>query len=268
LWLCCLEREPYWLFYSALAPYFYQLYQQKSRLLLHLALWFSFVGLAISIIYGSAYYRSPLDHWSIYITLAMGCAFYAIGYWWFGLQHSKFWSNAPTSLGILLIGFVSLVFTWYGRTLPYELWPAEAPMRFNEYAILGFFVVCIIITTIFILRFARNFTLSNWVALASFVFVIMGIIGFQVFVEDIYIIASNLYILVGSVVLMFQGLNRNQLLLLNGGLLWFSLLVLFRFFDSDIPFVVKGVIFIVIGSAFIATNVWFKKKHHVKEELA
>lgn len=261
LWLCCLEREPYWLFYIVLIPHFYHLYQQKSPLLLHWCLWVALISLTISIIYGSSYYASPLDNWAIYITLAMGCAFYATGYWLFGLEHDSFWSNAPSSLGILLIGIVSLMFTWYGRTLPYDLWQVENAMSFNEYAIIGFFIASLILTSIFIARHYQEFSASNWVALTSLVFVFFGLIGyFFRFNESVFVISSNLYILIGSVLLMLQGVNRGQLMLLNGGLIWFSLLVIFRFFDSDIPFMYKGVIFIIIGSAFIATNVWFKKK--------
>jgi len=269
LWLCCLEREPYWLFYIALTPYLYKLYQQQSRLLLHWSLWFALIGLTISVVYGSSYYTSPLDHWSIYIALTLGCAYYALGLWWFGFENKKFWTSAPASMGILIIGFISLMFTWYGRTLPSDFWQIESPMRFNEYAILTLFTLSILFTALFMTRNRKLLSVSNWVALSSFAFVLLGITGFFIHQnQHVFVIASNLYILIGSVLLMFQGINRNRLMLLNGGLIWFSLLVLFRFFDSDIPFVFKGVIFIVIGSAFIGTNVWFKKKQHAKESQA
>ena len=161
------------------------------------------------------------------------------------------------------------MFTWYGRTLPSDFWQIESPMRFNEYAILTLFTISILFTALFMTRNRKLLSVSNWVALSSFAFVLLGITGFFIHQnQHVFVIASNLYILIGSVLLMFQGINRNRLMLLNGGLIWFSLLVLFRFFDSDIPFVFKGVIFIVIGSAFIGTNVWFKKKQHAKESQA
>ncbi|WP_223671172.1 DUF2157 domain-containing protein [Kangiella shandongensis] len=266
LWLCALEREPYWLFYAVLAPHLYQLYREQSRILLPWSLWFTCIGLLISIVYGSAYYASPLDHWSIYITLALGCTFYALGYWCLGFNCQKFWVNAPVSLGVILIGFVSLMFTWYGRTLPSDLWQVESPMTFNEYMILGFFVLCILTVILFVVRHASQLSAPNWIALSSFVFVILGIIGFYFNTgEHIFVVLSNLYILIGSVLLMFQGIQKTRLMLLNGGLVWFSFLVLFRYFDSDIPFVAKGIIFIAVGAAFIATNIWFQKKQLAKE---
>lgn len=265
LWLCGLEREPYWLFYAVLTPYFYLLYRERSRILLPWTLWFSCLGLLFSIVYSSAYYASPLDHWSIYITLALGCAFYAVGYWWLGFDCQKFWVNAPVSIGVIIIGFVSLMFTWYGRILPSELWQVESPMTANEYFILGFFVLCILTVILFIVRHAKRLTAPNWIALASFVFVILGIIGFNLIGEHTFVVLSNLYILIGSVLLMFQGIQKTRLMLLNGGLVWFSFLVLFRYFDSDIPFVAKGIIFIAVGAAFITTNIWFKKKQVAKE---
>ncbi|AOE49452.1 DUF2157 domain-containing protein [Kangiella sediminilitoris] len=267
LWLCFMEREPYWLFYGALVPYLYKLYRSNSRNLLAWACWFAIIGLLSSVVYGSAYYASPLDHWSIYISLALGCALYALGYWTFGFENKKFWGNPPVSLGLMVIGFVSLMFTWYGRTLPVDLWQLERPMTANEYTILGLFVACFIGVILFISRYAKRLSVSHWVALTSFVFVILGIIDFYFDIgEHIFVVLSNLYILVGSVILMYLGIQQTRLMILNGGLIWFSFLVLFRFFDSDIPFMAKGIIFIGVGAAFIVANIWFKKKQQSKIE--
>lgn len=81
-----------------------------------------------------------------------------------------------------------------------------------------------------------------------------------------FVSLANLYVLIASIIIMSQGISRHRLMLLNAGLLWFSILILFRFFDSDIPFVLKGIVFILIGSAFVGVNIWYNKKQKQKEE--
>lgn len=266
VWLCCLEREPYWLLYVTLIPYFYQLHKRQSRFLLPWALWLALIGLSISVVYASSYYQSPLHDRGVYIALALGCAYYCLGYWLFGIEEERFWANPPTSFGILLIGGVGLGLTWLGNSSIYSLWNTDKALQLNDYLILCLVGLSIVGTMVFIVRTYKDFLMSHWVALTSFILALLGVSGLDTLIHDnIMVSFANLYILIGSVLLMFQGINQQRLLLLNGGLIWFSLLVLFRYFDSDIPFVLKGVIFIVIGIAFIVTNVWFRKKQSLAE---
>ncbi len=50
------------------------------------------------------------------------------------------------------------------------------------------------------------------------------------------------------------GIRANDLRLINIGMLMLAVLVLARFFDSDINFIIKGSVFIVIGMGFLVTN--------------
>jgi hypothetical protein len=38
------------------------------------------------------------------------------------------------------------------------------------------------------------------------------------------------------------------------------MLILARFFDSDIGFIVKGLVFILVGVSFLATNGWLVRR--------
>jgi hypothetical protein len=51
------------------------------------------------------------------------------------------------------------------------------------------------------------------------------------------------------------GVRRQQLATVNLGMLVVALLVVVRFFDSDLGFVARGLGFIIVGLGFLAANV-------------
>lgn len=67
--------------------------------------------------------------------------------------------------------------------------------------------------------------------------------------------AFNLFGLVLGVWTIRTGIARDRLYIVNAGMLMVSALILVRFFDSSMSFVVRGVVFILVGAAFLASNV-------------
>lgn len=65
----------------------------------------------------------------------------------------------------------------------------------------------------------------------------------------------NFYVFAAGVALLVMGVRRHQLGTVNGGMLILSALVLCRFFDSDLGFVVRGLVFIALGAGFLIANV-------------
>ena len=59
---------------------------------------------------------------------------------------------------------------------------------------------------------------------------------------------------------IYKGSEQNHLGIVNYGLLIIAALIICRFFDTDISFVLRGVIFLLMGIGFILTNVWIIKK--------
>lgn len=259
LWLCGLEREPYWLYFLVLVPYLYNLYKRQQLVLFQWALWFIVIGTTISIIY-SVSWKSPLEDWMIYITLALCVFYYVLGKWLFGFKDDGFWANPLCSAGVLGILIISLMLTWEDF-YRYSHLDTEINWNFNDYLILSVFGVSILLTLSFLVQKFKSLEIHQWALIGSILLTILGMSGIHLKLPElIYIAIANIYVLVASVVLMSQGIKQHRLMLLNAGLLWFSFLVLFRFFDSDIPFVLKGVVFIIIGSAFLGVNIWYNKK--------
>lgn len=64
----------------------------------------------------------------------------------------------------------------------------------------------------------------------------------------------NIYLFVLSVSRIIVGIRSNNLGVINTGMLMLAILIIARFFDSDISFVIKGLVFIAVGIGFLVTN--------------
>ena len=72
----------------------------------------------------------------------------------------------------------------------------------------------------------------------------------------------NLLILAIGVLTIRKGAKKNHLGMLNYGLLMISILIICRFFDTNIYFIVKGVLFVLLGISFFITNYLIIKKRN------
>lgn len=59
---------------------------------------------------------------------------------------------------------------------------------------------------------------------------------------------------------LLDGINHNHLGLANQGLLFLLLIIATRFLDIDFSFLVRGVVFVLLGLGFLATNLWMVRK--------
>lgn len=67
-------------------------------------------------------------------------------------------------------------------------------------------------------------------------------------------IIFNAYALVAGLSFTLSGIRKNKLGRLNVGLMLIGILLIIRFFDSDLSFIVRGMAFIVIGAGFLTAN--------------
>lgn len=74
-------------------------------------------------------------------------------------------------------------------------------------------------------------------------------------------IATNLLLLAAAIFTINRGNRLNHLGILNYGLLIITALVICRFFDTDISFILRGLMFVAVGAGFfIANNQLLKKR--------
>ncbi|MDR2639214.1 MAG: DUF2157 domain-containing protein [Helicobacteraceae bacterium] len=69
----------------------------------------------------------------------------------------------------------------------------------------------------------------------------------------------SLACLIGGAAFIVGGVKRFDLTLAYQGITWLALLVILRFFDSDLGFIEKGIGFIVVGAAFLASSIFIRR---------
>lgn len=70
----------------------------------------------------------------------------------------------------------------------------------------------------------------------------------------------NIYLFALSIIRIILGARSNRLDVVNTGMLMLAILILARFFDSDINFILKGVVFIAVGLGFLMANIMMLKQ--------
>jgi hypothetical protein len=77
---------------------------------------------------------------------------------------------------------------------------------------------------------------------------------------SITLILTNLLVLILGVMTIKAGVDKYHLGVLNYGLLIVTALITCRFFDTNISFVLRGLLFVIIGAGFFVTNYAMLKK--------
>jgi len=75
----------------------------------------------------------------------------------------------------------------------------------------------------------------------------------------------DVFLLAVGVATVVAGVRDRRLSVVNGGMLVLAALIICRFFDSDLGFVVKGLAFIAVGVGFLVTNLLLVKRTKVTQ---
>jgi hypothetical protein len=75
---------------------------------------------------------------------------------------------------------------------------------------------------------------------------------------------SNGYVFVLALSILVDGFRRDRLFHVNAGMALLGILIVSRFFDSDLGFVVRGVADIVVGAGFLTVNYFFLKQRKAR----
>ncbi len=77
-------------------------------------------------------------------------------------------------------------------------------------------------------------------------------------------VAANILTLIIALCFIVRGARRDDIAVLNVGLVTFLALIVLRFFDTKIDFLTKGVAFLVLGGVFLLVNVRLAKRRKQK----
>jgi len=274
-WACHLRFEDgfaagYWLLAALLLPRLAVglrtgRYQMRPTLLL----WAGCVSVTIAA--GVTIERVLPGLWIILYSGLFALMFLA-GEFWFS-DAEGFWSRPLRhfgAAGVLILSFM-LTFEWPWREIGWHHWYweriHEATWRAIPDAVLGSIVplaaVVLLVTTI-----RRKTPLGLIFGLIP----ILATVGYCLSsLSETYAPAAGLfdiYLLVVGLWLLVHGIKINQQGQMNVGLLAVAALILARFFDSDLNFLLRGLIFIALGIAFLAANLMMLRRKGVSREQA
>ena len=103
----------------------------------------------------------------------------------------------------------------------------------------------------------------NLTNIVFMLFLVVFIVGTQD--TSLAVILDNLLIFALGILMLRAGTKQSRLGVINTGMLVIALLVVCRSFDTDLTFVVKGILFVLVGIGFFAAN-WLMIKKTTKNE--
>jgi len=175
---------------------------------------------------------------------------------WFGEAPSA-WQRPFHSAGAMGVAILSFLLTY---RWPWEEvgWNHSHRMIHDsaawiDYAMAGLLTIASLAFLAKSLR--RREVLAGLMGAAPVVAVAGYVLAAGMGASPISMILYNLYVFVLGVATAVSGVRRGRMGTVNAGMLVLAVLIIARFFDSDLPFLVRGLAFIAVGAGFLATNV-------------
>lgn len=238
----------YWPLLAGILPYYYYLVRYRFE-----------------------YYFTTLHHWLLPLSLAVVLGSFADrhGVWMymayfslFGIffilgqlppfsQHAKFRNGfqltGRTGTAIMLI---LLSFRWFWKTLPERIEPMGELIAAPEFWMAVVLTLAAVILLIY--RSRRVGFLRN----EPYAFIFLLFIPCFIFgIYSVYaVVLINLLLLYVGIWTIRQSNKEGDFAELNFGLLIFAVLIFSRFFDYNISFLIRGLLFILVGAGFFIVN--------------
>ena len=228
-----------------------------------LNMWGVLVALCIST--GMVFERTVPGLWIIaYASLLSGAGL--LGIYLYG--ESEGWRNPPKVVGLVGITVLAYIFTfsdaWYDigwshiRTgWKYRAWGLWFDSGITLAFLAGWLAAAI---KAFRRSSVETMTLSVFPVIALLCF-LLGSSGNR---DAINALIFNGFLLFLGVMYIVLGCRSIKLRQLNGGMAVLSLLLVTRFFDDDFGFLARGIVFIVLGTAFLTVNLIMVRRKKTK----
>jgi uncharacterized membrane protein len=177
------------------------------------------------------------------------------------IKNQKNWINGYAIIGtlgtIILFFIFSFEWFWNEKVLNNQFFLKESP-EFIATAILS-------VSAILLMFYQYNKKILSGFSPANFIFLLfifLYLLGNSN--PEISFILSNITILSIGIYNLWLGIKNDHLGILNFGLLIITCLIICRFFDSDLSFITRGILFILVGIGFFVANYQLIKKRKAK----
>jgi len=175
-------------------------------------------------------------------------------------------NNSYTLIGSLgtISMLLALSFDWFWKELSNFKFSFSSLISSPEF--IASIILSILAAVLWYLSAIKNksFRLDkNPISIIFALFIGLFIIGLSSM--PLALIATNLLIFILGLLSIRNGIQQQHLGLLNYGLLTISALIACRFFDTNLTFTARGILFISIGLGFFGANYWLLKNKTTHE---
>lgn len=248
----------YWLILACILPYFYRLYtKERNSNSFGFLLWLV-VG-SITIVIGTL----STDYSPSFVLMYMSyfTTLYLIGSRYESMVDHLF-KNPFKVIGFLGTIIILLItsFDFYWNDLETTEWRDTL-----RSATTGMWILLTIVSSYLLVKeFSRDEnSIINPLTYTYFIFLLLFLV--QYLSPSASQIGINILLLSIAVSMIWRGHDQLQLHLLNLGLLVLVALITCRFFDVKISFVIRGIIFVLLGISFFIANYLIIKKKNAHE---
>lgn len=248
----------YWGLLATIFPHYYQLYQSKPNgNIFNYHSWA--IALSVLFVLGTWANDASMLMWIAYVSL-LG-VYFLIGSLPF-FRNKRSVNNPFLLLGLFgTIGlFLTFTFFFFWEEIVQEKMYLTSIYLHQE------FWIAILLTAIGLYLFVKQrpadgFKLVSPIPLGFMFFLLVFLLGYNT--PIIGMVLSNLFVLGVGIFYIHRGNQLNQLGILNFGLLTLAALIVCRFFDLDLSFVTRGILFVLVGIGFFLANYQLIQKRKV-----
>ena len=254
------EPYLYWGLLAMAMPHYYRLYQNSPNSnAFNYHSWA--ITLSVLVTLGLWAKDATVLMWVAYVSLLalyflIGCQFF--------FRNKRSINNPYLLLGLFGTIALFLGFTFHGY------WEEVVGEKMNWRGILTHqeFWVSLVLVASSLYLFLKLNPLENFNKISPIPFgfiLFLGVFFIGYNYPYIGMILSNLFVLSIGAFYIYRGNELNRLGILNLGMLTLAALIICRFFDLDLSFVTRGVLFVLVGIGFFITNYQLIKR---REQLA
>jgi len=244
----------YWVLLLSALPHYYLLYKKKP---IGNFMFFHNWIIPLSVVITLGTVANTMEELMFIAYISLFGLLYLIGDRDFFI-HQKQRNNGYRILGSLgtIVLLLMLSFDWFWEGL------RGKDLQFNEVITAPEFFASAIISLLaagLLYVHQKNKPLNNIQPLAPIfiLFIITFTLGLY---SSIAVVLINIFVFAIGILTIRDGAKRDHLGILNYGLLIITALVICRFFDTDLSFVIRGIMFVSVGAGFFAANYWMLKK--------
>jgi hypothetical protein len=247
----------YWLLLLGVMPHYYQLLRSGSANFRAIHNWA--VPISIAICLGSISGKGSNNDLLYFSYVFLYSCFYFIG------KTRLFEQDKLLANGFSIIGKLGGLFMLYMGSFRY-LW-VDLQNDYFDNSSLTFVTSGLLIAAIALWYHIRKYKMLAINEILQFTFLIIGLCYFiskGSFILPIFI--CNIYLLIIGIREIKKGNAESSIARLNFGVIIITILIICRFFDTEMSFIVRGVLFILVGVGFFGLNYYLLKNKKQDEK--